>query len=331
MPTAHASARPRLRQTFGVVVTAYLLAAASPLAIAQPAAPAKLEAPSRSTVPAFKVQPIERRAPDGQPIRGLLATIDLRDPRVEIVVTSALEQPIEAAPSAEARLEPVDVWARRANVDLAINANFFGRADRAKEFVLNAPADIIGLSVSDAKVISPPREFKGKGDPALVFGKDRRASVVRQGATLTGDVFDAVAGIGGSESDPTRGDQLVTAGTSTADTARVEPKARHPRTAAGVSKDGWTLYLVTIDGRQKDWSVGMTLPELAALLIELGSHDAINLDGGGSTTMIYREPGSSTYQTNRPSEKSGFRPVANALGIRIHQPAEKPAEGAPPK
>lgn len=329
MRSFRANTRPTLRHACMAICAISLTAAT----FAQSTPPAAVPAEQSAVASApFTVRQFERRTKDGQPIRGLIATIDLRDPRVEILVTDPLDRPIEGSPNAEARLETVDVWAKRVNADLAVNANFFGRAGGEKEFVANAPADVIGLSVSDAKVVSAPREFKGKGDPALVFGKDRHAAITRQDAHLSKDVFDAVAGIGGSETDPNRGDQLVTAGVSTADKARVEPNARHPRTAAGVSKDGWTLYLVTIDGRQKDWSVGMTLPELATLMIELGSHDAINLDGGGSTTMIYRELGSSSYQTNKPSEKAGFRPVANALGVRVHkQVSDKPAEGATPK
>lgn len=61
--------------------------------------------------------------------------------------------------------------------------------------------------------------------------------------------------------------------------------ARHPRTAVGAREDG-TLLLVTVDGRRPGESVGMSLPELTDLMLELGCVSAINLDGGGSTTMV---------------------------------------------
>jgi hypothetical protein len=61
--------------------------------------------------------------------------------------------------------------------------------------------------------------------------------------------------------------------------------ARHPRTAAGVRADG-TLVFVTVDGRQPEASVGMSIPELTDLMLELGCVSAMNLDGGGSTTMV---------------------------------------------
>lgn len=60
---------------------------------------------------------------------------------------------------------------------------------------------------------------------------------------------------------------------------------RHPRTAIGWHKDGNTALLITVDGRQPEHSMGMTLPELSAFFIEQGIHTAYNMDGGGSTAM----------------------------------------------
>jgi hypothetical protein len=84
---------------------------------------------------------------------------------------------------------------------------------------------------------------------------------------------------------------------------------RQPRTLAGVRPDG-TLLLVTVDGRRPGWSVGMTLPEAARLMRSLGASDALNLDGGGSTTMTIRG-----QVVNRPSDRGGERPVADGLFV----------------
>jgi hypothetical protein len=83
--------------------------------------------------------------------------------------------------------------------------------------------------------------------------------------------------------------------------------ARHPRTAFGVRADG-TLLFLTVDGRQPAHSVGMSLPELTALLRDLGAVDAINLDGGGSTTMVVEG-----RTVNRPSDPGGGRENGDAL------------------
>lgn len=83
--------------------------------------------------------------------------------------------------------------------------------------------------------------------------------------------------------------------------------ARHPRTAVGVRADG-RILLVTVDGRQPERSVGMTIVELTSLLLDLGAVEAINMDGGGSTTMVI-----DGKVVNSPSDLTGERPVGDAL------------------
>lgn len=91
---------------------------------------------------------------------------------------------------------------------------------------------------------------------------------------------------------------------------------RHPRTAVGVSGDGRRIWLVTVDGRQPEYSVGMSLLETANLLRDLGAVEAINLDGGGSTAMVIRDPRTGTLRvTNRPSDAEGERAVGNSLAV----------------
>jgi exopolysaccharide biosynthesis protein len=82
---------------------------------------------------------------------------------------------------------------------------------------------------------------------------------------------------------------------------------RHPRTAIAALGDRRAL-LAVVDGRQPALSVGMTLDELARLLIEFGATEAINLDGGGSTTMVVQG-----QIVNNPSDVSGERPVSDAI------------------
>jgi hypothetical protein len=92
---------------------------------------------------------------------------------------------------------------------------------------------------------------------------------------------------------------------------------RHPRTAAGIAWHGRRLLLVVVDGRQRPYSDGMTLRELASLMLALGSRDAINLDGGGSSTLVWAEPGRpGVFRiANRPSDPAGERPVGDALAV----------------
>jgi hypothetical protein len=85
--------------------------------------------------------------------------------------------------------------------------------------------------------------------------------------------------------------------------------SRHPRTLAGVKRDG-TLLLVTVDGRRAGWSAGVTLPEAARVMRSLGARDALNLDGGGSTGMVVRGE-----LVSRPSDPSGERAVSDGIFV----------------
>ena len=91
---------------------------------------------------------------------------------------------------------------------------------------------------------------------------------------------------------------------------------RHNRTALGTKADGTTL-LVVADGRFDHMAEGFSLPELTRVMRWLGCTDAINLDGGGSTTMyVHDRPhnGVVNYPSdNRRHDHEGQRPVSNAI------------------
>ncbi|SHH48573.1 phosphodiester glycosidase family protein [Tepidibacter thalassicus] len=98
-------------------------------------------------------------------------------------------------------------------------------------------------------------------------------------------------------------------------------KGVHPRTAIGVDASGKTFYMVTVDGRQLV-SKGMSELELANLMIELGAYNAVNLDGGGSTTLVSKSFADPEIKViNYPSD--GFlRKVINSIGITTSAPKE---------
>lgn len=88
---------------------------------------------------------------------------------------------------------------------------------------------------------------------------------------------------------------------------------RHPRTAVAKLKDGKFL-MMTVDGRQPGVSVGMSLQELAEYLFSLGAVDAMNLDGGGSTTMFL-----DGKVVNTPSDKEGERKIGDAIVVTLRK------------
>ena len=95
--------------------------------------------------------------------------------------------------------------------------------------------------------------------------------------------------------------------------ARSFAENRHPRTGVAMLKDGKFL-MITVDGRQPGVSVGMTLQELANYLFSLGATDAMNLDGGGSTTMFL-----DGKVVNTPSEKGEERKVSDAIIVTLRR------------
>jgi len=263
----------------------------------------------------IRVEPVFREV-DGKPIRGWAAKVDLSDPRVEIRVTGPVERKPDDPERLEARCETTPDWLKRENLTLAINAHFFARLDDGKgPYWAGCPVDLIGPCVSDGRLVSGGRA-DGRPSPVLVVSRDRRARV----AMLTPDQWegadDVISGV--SESGGKSGGLLVENGRNSGENALPAPLVRHPRTAVGVSRDGRTLVLVVVDGRQPEWSIGMTLPELADLMIELGADAAVNLDGGGSSSFIFRTP-EGLEITNRPSD-GRWRPVGSSLGVSLKSP-----------
>lgn len=90
---------------------------------------------------------------------------------------------------------------------------------------------------------------------------------------------------------------------------------RHPRTAVGRKADG-TVVLLTADGRNK-MAAGLSMVELQQVMASLGCVDAINLDGGGSTTMVVRGEVVNHPSDNKQFDAAGERVVANAICISL--------------
>ena len=86
---------------------------------------------------------------------------------------------------------------------------------------------------------------------------------------------------------------------------------RNPRSAVGTGPGG-AVWLVVVDGRQPA-SRGVTLGELAALVLGLGARDVLNLDGGGSSALVVRPPGGAAVRLNRPTGYDVEREVSTAL------------------
>lgn len=176
------------------------------------------------------------------------------------------------------------------NVVAAMNGDFFDMFGDAH------PA---GLCIKNGVVVAnadSKRHFLGvKKDGTPVI-----ASLAEDPALLR-ELEHAVAGL-----------QLIVKDGELFDWSPLEPFSyvRHPRTAAGVTKDG-KILLLEVDGRIPDYSNGATLVDLAKMMIKLGADRAVNLDGGGSS-ITYTKDGDRFVLRSNPADL--FRP--NAMLIR---------------
>lgn len=117
-------------------------------------------------------------------------------------------------------------------------------------------------------------------------------------------LWDVHTAIGGSPVLLENGTIMITADEELLD---VNNAGREPRSAIGYTADG-TAILLVVDGRAPEFSLGVSLQELAQIMKEIGAVEALNLDGGGSSALVVNDE---VY--SKPSDAAGIRPVASAL------------------
>lgn len=166
------------------------------------------------------------------------------------------------------------------NVVAAMNADFFD---------MFGDCHPSGLCVKNGRVVAnenSPRPFIGikkDGTPVITD------SVETPG--IVSELYQAAAGL-----------EMIVKDGKIYDWGPLEPFSfvRHPRTAAGVTKDG-KVILLEVDGRIPEYSNGASLVDLANWMIKLGADIAINLDGGGSS-IVYTKKGDSFELRNNPAD-----------------------------
>lgn len=96
--------------------------------------------------------------------------------------------------------------------------------------------------------------------------------------------------------------------------AGLDDRTAATRTAAGFGDGGRRLRLLALDGSAESHA-GLTIAELATVMRELGCDAAVNLDGGGSTTLVARDPDATAVTVRNHPTGGAERPVANAIGV----------------
>ena len=190
----------------------------------------------------------------------------------------------------------VSEFAERVGAEIAINANFFSKTESC------------GVTAGEGRLWTAVYEgcpmtmaFFRDGTAAIFQGKVRKDGALSPSVGLLAAVSGRPRLVENSQASPPS-EKFMT--------------VRHPRTALGLKKDG-TLVILVADGR-REAALGFTGPEMSEILLAEGVVNAINLDGGGSTTLYIKAEGGIQ---NKPSD-GHQRVVVNQLGFRLKSPKD---------
>ncbi len=237
--------------------------------------------------------------------------IDLTNPDARVRVSRGGPDPDGAGRWTTTLQRPTAI-AEREGFEVIVNGDFFSlpskqdtEASEAQKSLRSKLASTVsGPAMTDGQTWAVPKEQEGR--PALVIDAQNRASITK----IARPPRNARQVIAGS-------DIIVERGKDVAPTGKGFPDGPHPRTAVGIADGGKRLVLVVVDGRDKGNATGMSLKELAKVMLELGCDSALNLDGGGSSAIVLRDPRTGEQEIlNRPSD-GRERLVANVLGVDV--------------
>ncbi|MBX9257198.1 phosphodiester glycosidase family protein [Desmonostoc muscorum CCALA 125] len=248
-----------------------------------------------------------------------IVTIDLMTPGIKPFVTPDIEKltknlavSSQAIIDNQTRARTTSEFVQEFQVQLAINGSYFHpfRETTPWSYYPHSGNNtkVSGQTISNSKIYSS----KKSGRYVLCFSNNNQAQIPGSEECPK----NTIQGLAGNE-------VLVFQGKpKTNSSANFQKDKPYSRVVAATDKEGKKLWLVLVDGKQPLYSEGFTKSELAKFLTKLGVYTAINLDGGGSTTLVVANPekqGSprilnAPIHTKIPMRE---RPVANHLGFYI--------------
>jgi len=209
------------------------------------------------------------------------------------------------------------------SLQLAINANFFfpfvEQAPWRTAPAEGEPVSLIGTAIAQGNPVSPAHN----NWPALCFRKSsiKPSTEPPVGTEVAQDTKAIIASDGQCPVETqtaVAGNLLIMDGGEPGDITGENLVKPYPMVIAALDSTGQQLQLILIDGKQPFYSEGITLPEAIALLQSWGIHDAIRLDGGGSTSLAVEGAQGQALLINAAIQAKvpgRERPVANHLGF----------------
>ena len=240
------------------------------------------------------------------PTRLYVAEFDLTNPRLHLHVVPGGPDPDGDGKWETTLMEPTKIAARE-NFSFVINGDFFdARSVKDAEgtnsgYHAGQWALTVGPAMTDGKTWSTCTNAR----PCFVVRTNQTVAI----EMLTRPAADDWEVIGGNVI-------LVKDGVAVAQTNQV----RHPRTVVGFDAAKTNLVIMVVDGRKPGIAVGMNYDELAAEMLRLGCHDAVNLDGGGSSLMAVRDVATGQIKILNAPTDGHERAVADVLGISVDKP-----------
>jgi hypothetical protein len=247
--------------------------------------------------------------------------IDLHDPDIRLMLTPPLTNNYVPNQRETLMRTPSEFLVEH-DLQVAINAVYFDPAGYSNPS--GTPAWLTGVAISEGRLVS---EQAGTIDSesAMLFTTNNQATFVALNSppASTEGIFTAFSGLYPLVTD---GVNISFAYTNVGGTIH----QRQPRTAFGLSQDGRYLILITIDGRQNDFSDGALDWETAEFLLLFGAWNGMNMDGGGSTCMVKASycgdpidinQNSFQFAVGRPGSQ---RPIGCSFGVRA-----RPLSGGP--
>lgn len=254
-------------------------------------------------------QPVTREEIRWRPLSPGIEAADIHNPQLPLIVHIVkidLLNPAVSVITSEAALfknnrgrlrgETTRDFALRHNTIVAFNAAPF----KTRSLLFSVYRTIVGIHITDFRRMSMPHERYG----ALLFYEDKTARIIdaQTEDLLLENVRHAVGGFW----------TILRNGT-------VLPQKLHrrdSRTAVGIADNGRTLFVVAVEGENKRKSHGLSFEETGKLMRELGADDALQLDGGSSSSLILQENGAQHIVAPTRSWNIHIR-VASNVGIII--------------